>query len=65
MSKLEIPRIDVMEYATRRRDGAYALGALDLIENPESTLPMNLINPQRVQGGASPSGCSTIGIQAW
>ena len=46
-------RIDVMEYATRRSDGAYALGALDLIENPESTLPMNLINPQRVRGGAS------------
>ena len=47
-------RIDVMEYATRRSDGAYALGALDLIENPETTLPMNLINPQRVQGGTSP-----------
>ena len=48
-------RIDVMEYATRRADGAYALGALDLIENPETTLPLNLINTQRVQGGASPA----------
>ena len=46
-------RIDVMEYATRRADGAYALGALDLIENPEATLPINLINPQRVRGGAA------------
>ena len=47
-------RIDVMEYATQRADGAYALGALDLIDNPERTLPLNLINTQRVQGGASP-----------
>ena len=51
--KIGCTRIDVMEYATRRADGAYALGALDLIENPEATLPMNLINPQRVQGGAA------------
>ena len=48
-------RIDVMEYATRRADGAYALGALDLIDNPERILPLNLINTQRVQGGASPA----------
>ena len=47
-------RIDVMEYATRRADGAYALGSLDYIENPETTFPINLINPQRVKGGASP-----------
>ena len=47
-------RIDVMEYATRRTDGRWALGALDLIEDPEGTLPINLINPQRVQGDASP-----------
>ena len=47
-------RIDVMEYATRRTDGRWALGALDLIEDPEGTFPINLINPQRVQGGASP-----------
>ena len=46
-------RIDVMEYATRRTDGRWALGALDLIENPEGTLPINLINPQRVHGDAS------------
>ena len=47
-------RIDVMEYATRRTDGRWALGALDLIEDPEGTLPLNLINPQRVHGDASP-----------
>ena len=47
-------QIEVMEYATRRRDGAYALGTLDLIENPETTLPLNLMNTQRVRGGASP-----------
>ena len=46
-------RIDVMEYATRRMDGRWALGALDLIEDPEGTLPINLINPQRVHGDAS------------
>ena len=42
-----------MEYATRRTDGRWALGALDLIEDPERTLPINLINPQRVHGDAS------------
>ena len=47
-------RIEVMEYATRLADGRWALGALDLIENPEGTLPINLMNPQRVQGDASP-----------
>ena len=47
--------IHVMKYATRRPDGAYALGSLDLIEDLGGTLPLNLINPQRVQGGASAS----------
>ena len=51
-------RIDVMEYATRRTDGRWALGALDLIEDPEGTLPINLINPQRVHGDASPTDIS-------
>ena len=46
-------RIDVMEYATRRTDGRWAVGSLDLIEDPEGTLPINLINPQRVHGDAS------------
>ena len=45
--------IDVMEYGTQRPDGAYALGALDWIEDPEGILPIGLINTQRVQGGAS------------
>ena len=47
-------RIDVMEYGTRRTDGQWAVGSLDLIEDPGGTLPLNLINPQRVQGGTSP-----------
>ena len=46
-------RIHVMEYGTRRTDGRYALGALDLIENPEGILPINLINAERVRGDAS------------
>ena len=46
-------QIDVMQYGTRRADGRYALGALDLIENPEETLPLGLINTQRVRGDTS------------
>ena len=51
--KIGKTRIDVMEYGTERSDGAYALGALDWIEDPEGTLPLDLINTRRVQGGAS------------
>ena len=47
-------RIHVMEYGTRRTDGRWALGAMDLIEDPQATLPLNLINTQQVEGGASP-----------
>ena len=48
-------RIDVMEYATRRTDGSYGLGALDLIEDPRRIKLLNLINPQRVRGDNSPN----------
>ena len=51
--KIGKTQIDVMEYGTRRADGQYALGALDLIENPEATLSLGLINTQRVRGDAS------------
>ena len=47
-------RIDVMEYATRRTDGSYGVGALDLIEDPRRITLLNLINPQRVRGDSSP-----------
>ena len=50
--KIGRTHIDVMEYGTRRADGRYALGALDLIENPEGTLSLGLINTSRVQGDA-------------
>ena len=46
-------QIDVMEYGVRRTDGRYALGALDLIENPEAMLSLRLINTERVRGDAS------------
>ena len=51
--KIGKTQIDVMEYGTRRADGQYALGALDLIENPEGTLSLGLINTERVRGDAS------------
>ena len=47
-------RIEVMEYATHRTDAWWALGSLDLIEDPEKIRLLNVINPQSVQGGASP-----------
>ena len=46
-------RIEVMEYATHRTDAWWALGALDLIEDPERIRLLNVINPQSVRGGAS------------
>ena len=51
--KIGNTQIDVMDYGTRRVDGQYALRALDLIENPESTLSLGLINTQRVRGDGS------------
>ena len=51
--KIGKTRIHTMEYGTQRPDGKYAIGALDLLENPEATLPLKLINPERVQGDDS------------
>ena len=52
--KIDDTRIDVMKYAVRYEDGRWALGALDLIEDPESILPidLNTITTQRVRGSA-------------
>ena len=49
--KIGKTRIHTMAYGTQRPDGKYAIGALDLLENPEATLPLGLINTERVQGG--------------
>ena len=51
--KIGKTRIHTMEYGTQRQDGKYAIGALDLLENPEATLPLGLINTEQVQGGDS------------
>ena len=51
--KIGKTRIHTMEYGIQRPDGKYAIGALDLLENPEATLPLKLINPERVQGDDS------------
>ena len=45
-----------MAYGTQRPDGKYAIGALDLLENPEATLPLGLINTEQVQGDDSQDG---------
>ena len=56
-------RIHVMQYGTRRIDGRWALGALDLVEDPQATLPLDLINAQQVEGGASPAAASQSDFQ--
>ena len=48
--KIGRTRIHTMAYGTQRPDGKYAIGALDLLENPGATLPLGLINTERVQG---------------
>ena len=48
--KIGKTRIHTMAYGTQRPDGKYAIGALDLLENPEATLSLGLINTERVQG---------------
>lgn len=45
-------RINVLEYTKYLRTGQRALGALDLLENPEEKLPLDIMNPTEVQGGA-------------
>ena len=52
--KIGKTRIHTMAYGTQRPDGKYAIGALDLLENPEATLPLGLINTERVQGDDNP-----------
>ena len=44
--------INVLEYSTTLRTGQYALGALDLLEDPQEGLPIPILNPTQVQGGA-------------
>ena len=51
--KIGKTRVHTMAYGTQRPDGKYAIGALDLLENPEATLPLGLINTERVQGDDS------------
>ena len=51
--RIEDTQIEVMEYATRRTDGQWALGSLDLIEDPGSITLINVINPRRIRGDAS------------
>ena len=51
--KIGKTRIHTMAYGTQRPDGKYAIGALDLLENPEATLSLGLINTERVQGDDS------------
>ncbi len=51
--KIGKTRIHTMAYGTQRPDGKYAIGALDLLENPEATLPLGLINTEQVQGDDS------------
>ena len=48
--KIGKTRIHTMAYGTQRSDGKYAIGALDLLENPEATLPLGLINTEQVRG---------------
>ena len=35
-------RIKTMPYGTSHGDGRYAIGALDLLRNPEEAIPLNL-----------------------
>ena len=54
--KIGKTRIHTMAYGTQRPDGKYAIGALDLLENPEATLSLGLINTEQVQGDDSQDG---------
>ena len=63
--KIGKTRIHTMAYGTQRPDGKYAIGALDLLENPQATLPLGLINTERVQGDDSQNDAEKVGISAW
>lgn len=43
-------RIRTMKYGMPHRDGRYAIGALDLLSNPEETIPLNLEESETVGG---------------
>ena len=43
-------RIRTMKYGIPHRDGRYAIGALDLLSNPEETIPLNLEEAETVGG---------------
>ena len=43
-------RIKTMRYGTKHGDGRYAIGALDLLLNPEETIPLNLEKAETVGG---------------
>ena len=43
-------RIKTMRYGTKHGDGRYAIGALDLLSNPEETMALNLESAERVAG---------------
>ena len=43
-------RIRTMKYGTPHGDGRYAIGALDLLNNPEETFPLNLEEAETISG---------------
>lgn len=49
-AKIGDTRIHVMRYGTQRPDGQYAIGALNLLRNPEETLPIPMTTSSRVGG---------------
>ena len=49
-TKIGDTRIHTMAYGTKRFDGLYAIGALNLLSNPEETLPIPMTTSQRVGG---------------
>ena len=48
--KIGDTRIHTMAYGTQRPDGQYAIGALNLLRNPEETLPIPMTTSLRVGG---------------
>lgn len=48
--KIGDTRIYAMEYGTHRPDGQYAIGALNLLRNPEGTLPIPMTTSRRIGG---------------
>ena len=43
-------RIRTMRYGTPHGDGRYAIGALDLLKNPQETIPLNLEEAETITG---------------